>query len=283
MEETLTEQSNNQAKTANEKIRIKNIILIIIFGIILNFVVQDGIRVVIQKFLEIPSGSIGLAQWGDTFFLRIFASLFAMAVGTFAIGTFLKTRARLAGVIATLPATLFWIATLIFGTTIIGDYEYSFDAIKAMLLLPLILAISLPIAGYFSSGYGQEYGSHFQRPKSILNIRWYNWLWIFPFYLNKVVAIPLFALILLVKFDFREGRAGIYPGLLDFIINWGYYLGRIILFFIIVGLFLSVKHVYFLLTEESKTMKEKWKKGLIVSGHVLLFSILYVLLFGQYL
>lgn len=283
MEEILIEQFNNQANTANKKVNIKNLILIVLFGIIFSFVAQDGIRVVIQKLLEIPADSIGLVQWGDTFFLRIFASLFAMVAGTFVIGTFLKTRARLAGVIATLPATLFLIASLIFGATIIGGYEYSFDAIKAM-LLRLILAILLPIVGYFSSGWGQEYRSHFQRPKSILNIKWYNWLWIFPFYLNKVVAIPLFALILLVKFDFSESWAGMYYlGLLDFIINWGYYLGRIILLFIIVGLFLSVKHVYSLLTEESKTTKEKWKKGIIIFGHVLLFSVLYVLLFGQYL
>jgi hypothetical protein len=283
MDTNNTTQIDNHDVSQNEKVKTKIIALIILFAIVFSFVVNDGVRLVIQKFLEIPSDAIGLAQWGDTFFLRIFASLLAMAAGTFVIGTFLKTRARLAGVVATLPATIFWIAILIFGATIIGDYEYSFEVVKAMLLLPLVLAILLPIVGYFSAGWGQEYRSYFQRPKSILNIKYYNWLWIFTFYLNKVVAVLLFSVILLVKFDFSEGWTGMYPGILDFIINWGYYLGRIILLFIIVGLFLSVKHFYSLLTEESETTKEKWKKGLIVFGHVLLFSVLYVLFFGQYL
>lgn len=69
----------------NDKIKIKNFILIIIFAIIFSFVVQDGIRLVIQKFLEIPSDHMGLADWGNTFFLRIFASLLSTAVGTFVI------------------------------------------------------------------------------------------------------------------------------------------------------------------------------------------------------
>lgn len=281
MDTTDTAKINGESK--DKKVKTKTIVLIILFAVAFSFIVNDGIRLVIQKFLEIPSDSIGLAQWGDTFFLRILASLVAMAAGTFVIGTFLKEKVRAAGVIATLPATIFWVAILIFGITIVSDYGYSFESVKAMLLLPAILAILLPVVGYFSSGWGQEYRDHFQRPKSVLDIKWYHWLWIFPFYLNKVVAILLFSVILLVRFDFSEGWTGMYPGILDFITNWGYYLGRIILLFIIVGLFLSVKHVYTLLVEESETRKEKWKKGAIVFGHVLLFSVLYVLIFGQYL
>lgn len=283
METDKTAQIDNHGVGQNEKVKTKTVVLIILFAIIFSFVVNDGVRLVVQKFLEIPSDAIGLAQWGDTFFLRIFASLLAMAAGTFVVGTFLKEKARLAGVITTLPATIFWIATLIFGITIISDYGYSFESVKAMLLLPAILIISLPIVGYFSSGWGQQYQDHFNKTKSVLDIKWYHWLWIFPFYLNKVVAILLFSVILLVKFDFSEGWTGMYPGIFDFITNWGYYLGRIILLFIIIGLFLSVKHVYSLLSEESKTTKEKWKKGIIIFGHVLLFSVLYVLFFGQYL
>jgi hypothetical protein len=115
MDTNNTTQIDNHDVSQNEKVKTKIIALIILFAIVFSFVVNDGVRLVIQKFLEIPSDAIGLAQWGDTFFLRIFASLLAMAAGTFVIGTFLKTRARLAGVVATLPATIFWIAILIFG------------------------------------------------------------------------------------------------------------------------------------------------------------------------
>jgi len=263
------------------KIKIKNFILIILFAIVFSFVVQDGIRLVIQKFLEIPADSIGLAQWGDTFFLRIFASLFAMTAGTFVIGIFLKEKVRLAGIIATLPATLFWIATLIFGITIVSDYGYLFESVKAMLLLPVILIILLPTAGYFSSGWGQEYFDEFQRSKSVLNIKWYHWLWIFPFYLNKVVAIPLFTLILLWRIDVNS--TFIESPIFALIFDFGNTISRIIVFFILAGLIASVGHVYSLLSEEKTTAKINWKNGIIIFGHVLLFSILYVLLFGQYL
>jgi hypothetical protein len=284
MEKDNFKQVDNHDDTNSKKARVKSIVLVILFAIIFSFIVNDGIRLVIQKFLDIPVDSIGLAQWGDTFFLRIFASILAMAAGTFVIGTFLREKARLAGIIATLPATLFCIAILIFGITIVSDYGYSFESVKAMLLLPAILIILLPVVGYFSSEWGQEYRDYFQRSKSVLNIKWYHWLWIFPFYLNKVVAVPLFTLILLIKFDFSEGWTGMYPGILDFITNWGYYLGRIILLFIIIGLFISVKHVYSLLTEENIiTTKRKWKNGIIIFGHVFLFSILYILFFGEYL
>ena len=126
------------------KISLLTYILIIIFAIVFSFVVQDGIRMVIIKFLEIPNDYIGLAQWGDTFFLRIFASLIGTAAGTFVIGTFLQKKARLVAIIATLPTVLFWMAVLVFGITIIADEGYSFEAVKAMLLLPGILG-TLPV------------------------------------------------------------------------------------------------------------------------------------------
>lgn len=272
---------NRDVVMNSNKAKIKNLILIILFAIVFSFVVQDGIRLIIQKFLEIPADSIGLAQWGDTFFLRIFASLFAMAAGTFVIGTFLKEKVRLSGIIATLPATLFWIATLIFGITIVSDYGYSFENVKTMLLLPAILIILLPTVGYFSSGWGQEYFDEFQRSKSVLNIKWYHWLWIFPFYLNKVVAVPLFTLILLWRIDINS--AFIESPIFALIFDFGNTISRIIVFFIFAGLIASAGHAYSLLSEEKTTAKINWKNGIIIFSHVLLFSILYILLFGQYL
>jgi len=266
----------------SEKIKAKNYILIIIFAVVFSFVVQDGLRLVIQKFLEIPNDYIGLAQWGDTFFLRIFASLIGTATGAFVIGTFLKKKFRLAAIIATLPTVLFWIATLIFGITIISKESSSFESVKTMLLLPGILAVLSPVVAYFSAGWGQEYFDEFQRSKSVLNIKWYHWLWIFPFYLNKAVAVPLFTLLLLWKVDLLYGNGGIlYGGIFDLISNWSYWLVRFIILIILVGLFASVSHVYSLLSEEKTTAKINWKNGIIIFGHILLFSVLYVLLFAS--
>jgi|GEM_PF-3803936 len=254
----------------DEKIKAKNYILIIIFAVVFGFVVQDGIGVVIQKFLKIPNDYIGLAQWGDTFFLRIFASLIGTATGAFIIGTFLKRKFRLSAIIATLPTVLFWIAVFIFGVTIISDEGSSFETVKAMLLLPGILAVLSPVVAYFVAGWGNEYFNEFQRKKSVLNIKWYHWLWILPFYLNKVVALPLFTLILLWKADWLHGG-----------ILYGRILVRSIFLIILAGLFASVSHVYILLSEEKTTAKINWKNGIIIFGHVLLFSVLYVLWFSS--
>jgi len=270
-------------KMINNRTDVKNFILIILFAIIFSFVIQDGIRLVIQKFLEIPNDYMGLAQWGDTFFLRIFASLIGTAAGTFVIGTFLKNKAIWAAIIATLPTVIFWIAVLIFGITIIVNQEYSFETVRVMLLLPSILAILSPAVGYLSARWGQEHFNEFQRPKSILNVKWYHWLWIFPFYLNKVVAIPLFTLILLWKIDLLYDTGGSYLWIFDFISNWSYYLVRIAILFVLGGLIASISHVYSLLSEEKTIAKINWKNGLIIFGHVLLFLIFYILLFGEYL
>lgn len=264
----------------SEKIKAKNFILIIIFAVVFNFVVQDGIRLVVQKFLEIPDDYIGLAQWGDTFFLRIFASLIGTATGTFVIGTFLKKKAKLVAIIATLPTVIFWLVVLVLGITVIADQGYSFENVKVMLLLPIILVILSPIAGYFSAGWGQQYFDEFQRPTSILNIKWYHWLWIFPFYLNKVVAVPLFTLGLLWQYDTNIVSGGRYPNpIIELIFNFGNTVSRIIVFFILMGLIASIYHAYSLLSEEKTTTKINWKNGIIIFGHVLLFSVLYVLLF----
>ncbi len=264
----------------SEENKKSNFILIVVFAIFFSFVVQDGIRLVIEKLLDIPDEGMGLAQWGETFFLRIFASLIATATGTFVIGTFLKTKTRIAAIIATIPTTLFWIATLILRIKVFGEYETSFSNIKMMLLQPGILAVLTPIVGYHGAKWGEGYHEQFQKPKSILNIKWYHWLWILPLYLNKAVAIPLLTLILLWTYDATVGaNSNINMGIFDLIFNFGYYVGRIIILFIFIGLLASVHHVHQLLTDDETTKKINWKKGLIVFGHVFLFSLLYVLLF----
>lgn len=258
-----------------EKTQIKKYILITIFAIIFGFVVQDGIRLVIQKFLEIPDAYVGFARWGDTFFLRILASLIGTSAGAFVIGTFLKKKARLIAVISTLPTSLFWMITLIFGMTIIANQEYMFETTKAVLLLPSILFVLSPVVGYVSAKWGQKYLNAFQKPKSILNIKWYHWLWIFPFYLNKVVAIPLFALTMLWMIDVNLSWGWGTNPLFELIFNFGNTVSRIIVFGVLAGLFASVYHAYLLLSEE----KINWKNGIIIFGHVLLFSVFYVILF----
>lgn len=257
----------------NDKIKAKNFILIIIFAIIFSNSVTNGIRAVLLKFLEVPTDYIGFAQWGDTFFLRILASIVGTATGAFVIGTFLKNKAKLAAIIATLPTVIFWLVVLMLNIT----KGNSSENIKAMLLLPGILAILSPVVGFFSAGWGQKHFNDFQRPRSILNIKWFSWLWILLFYLTQVTAVLLFTLLLLWRIDANSAFTD--SPILLLISNFGNTISRIIVFVILAGLIASVRHVYSLLSEEKTTAKINWKNGIIIFGHVLLFSILFFLLF----
>lgn len=259
--------------TSTDKLKISNFILIILFAIVFAVCVQDGLRLVVQKTFQISRDDIYLARWGDSFFWRIVASLVATASGAFVIGTFLKKKAKLAAIIAALPSTIFWISSLVIG---IIYFNESVLGIKFLLVQPAILAILTPISAYYGVSWGQECAKEFQRPKSVLNIKWYHWLWILPIYLNKVVAVPLATLIFLWTIDAQMGE----PSMLDFIFKWDWMIVRIIVFMIFCGLLTSVNHAYTLLSEENETKRIKWKNAAMTFGHVFLFMILYVLLFA---
>jgi len=255
-----------------QKFSIKRFILIILFAIILGFVVSDALRLVIQKFLHITDEQMGIALWGNTFLLRIFASLIGTAAGAFVVGTFLKTKTKLAAVITTLPVSIFWLSLLIF--VVIPKYELDPANIK-IFLLSIILIIASPVLGYFSATWGQKYLDEFHRPKSVLNIKWYHWLWILPFYLNKIIAVSLFTLILLWSID-ANSKMGLHDNpVFSLVFNFKNIISRIIVFFVFAGLIISISHAYKLLTSE----KIDWKNGVIIFGHVLLLSVLYVLIF----
>jgi len=255
----------------NSKINFKNFILIIIFSIIFSNSVTSGIRTVLIKFLEIPIDSITWTQWGDTFFLHILASLAGTATSAFVVGTFLKNKARLAAIIATVPVFAFWLVVLVsnfFSGQLFGN-------IKVMLILPSILVILSPAVSYFSAGWGHNFFDDFQRPKSILGIRWYHWLWILSFYLTEVVAVLLYAFLLPWSFD--NGVSSSNNLIIDLIVTPGNIIFWI-MFLIPAGLFISVSHVYHLLSAEVITTRINWKNGIMIFCHVFLFFILFLFL-----
>ncbi len=246
-----------------QKPLIKDFILITLFAIIFSFVVSDGLRLVVKKLLQIPKEQMGIVLWGDTFFLRIIASFISTTAGAFVIGTFLKSKARLAAVLSTLPIVACWSWSLIYTT--IPAYQLNIGNSKYF-LLPIIIIVISPALGYFGALQGQEYLNEFQRPGSILNIRWPHWFWIFPFYLNKIVAIPVFTLLLLWRID-ANSKIDDNP-IFSIIFDFGNTISRIIVFLILMSFLVSMGYVYELLTAE----KIKWKDGLIILGHVLLLS-----------
>ena len=181
--------------------------------------------------------------------------------------------------LAPIPTILFWVVTIFLITSFAASSGYIVEDRNRMLLISAILIILSPTVAYFASAWGHEYFDNFKRSKSVLNIKWFHWFWILPFYLNKIVAVPLFVLLFLWKVDAQYDSNFYLPFLLDLFSNWSYYLVRIILIMIFVGLVSSVSHAYKLLTQE----KIGLKNGILIFAHVLLLSIVYVLLFGSLL
>ncbi len=277
------ESNNKKKKQSGKEPTLKNFVLIIVFAVILAILTQGGISLVIQKFLNIPAENMGFASWGDTFFLRILASLSGTLISTFVIGTFLASKARIAAFIAVSPTILFWVFAFISSFFYFPVGDLPFEGIKQVFLIPLLLIILSPVAAHYGVMLGSDYRSDFNRPKSILNIRWYHWLWILPFSVTRIIAVSLFFLVFLVQFDFEYGGRGMHFGILQIITNSGYFLGRIIILIILYGLFGAVSHAYSLLTEETEERESTWKKGLIIFGYVLLFFALHFLIFGEYI
>lgn len=256
-------------------------VLIIVFSIIFGFVIQDALRLVIFKYCQISNQSYGLAEWGDIFFLRIIASIIGTFSGAFVIGTFFEEKAKFTALVASFPTLCFWIIVLYYGFPMMLKEGTLFDGMKHLIIAPIILIVATPLVAFFSAGIGSNYTDFFDRANSILNIKWFNWLWIIPLYLSKIVAVILFTVILLWKVDFLYSNVGAYPSIINIVFNWNYYAVRVCIFITLTLLICSVNNVYFLLAEDYKTSRVK--KSFMVTGHVLLFSIIHAFLFHKFM
>ena len=144
----------------------------------------------------------------------------------------------------------------------------SFSFFSRYHIIPLaIILLTIPIS-YYSSIIGNENKDSFERPKSILEIKWLNWLWVFPFVLNPLVSLFIYFISLIVR-DQTEIN-----GFIDIIFNFGNVIARIIVFFILIVLFMAGGYLYTLLSIGEK-MKLKW---LQVLGLVIFFNLTYLFL-----
>jgi len=271
-----------QPEQTGKKPTIRNFVLIVVFAIALGVILQEAIGLVVQGFLDIPPERMALAVWGDTFLLRILASLVSTAAGALVIGTFLASKARTAALIAVAPTVLFWLLALVIGVRYAPEGGLLDLQVRQMVVMPVALVITSPLAAYYGSRLGESYRGHFDRPRSVLNIKWYHWLWMLPFFLGQIVSVLLFTVVLLIRFDFTYGT-GMLPGLVDLIFNLGYLIGRVVLMLVLIGIVAAVHHAYSLLTEEAGTSARRWKKGAVIFAYVVLFHALRLMVFGQYL
>lgn len=260
---------NDHIEEQQPQIKFMQIVLLILFAILFGFTVSDGIRIVIQKIYQLPGDVFSFGYWGDTFWSRIFASAFGSLAGGFVIGTYLGRVGKIPSILHTSPAVLLWLSAFVIEISDIKQYGFPF--------LALILIITNPVFAFIGWNWGNEYSSEFENGNTILNVKWYHWIWILPIYLNKVVSIPAFLILLLWKLDFAYDNA-IQSPIITLITSPGYILSRVLILIFIAIIFGSINHNYQMLTEESDV--RRWKKGIIILGHTILLVVIYFLIFG---
>lgn len=260
---------SNHIEEQQPQIRFMQIVLLILFAILFGFTVSDGIRIVIQKIYQLPGDVFSFGYWGDTFWSRIIASVFGSLAGGFVIGTYLGRVGKIPSILHTSPAVLLWLAAFVIEISDIKQYGFPF--------LALILIITNPVFAFIGWKWGNEYSSEFANGNTILNVKWYHWIWILPIYLNKIVSIPAFLILLLWKLDFAYDNA-IQSPIITLITSPGYILSRVLILIFLAIIFGSINHNYQMLTEESDV--SRLKKGIIILGHTIFLVVIYVLIFG---
>jgi hypothetical protein len=249
--------------------RLKQIVLLIIFAILFGFTVSDGIRIVVQKIYQLPGDAFSFGYWGDAFWTRIIASAFGSLAGGFVIGTYLGKVGKIPSILHTSPAVLLWLVAFVIEIADIKQYGFP--------ILALILIITNPVFAFIGWNWGNEYSSEFENGNKILNIKWYHWIWILPFYSNKVVSIPAFLIILLLKLDLAYDNA-IQSPIITLITSPGYIVSRILILIFLAIIIGSINHNYKMLSEENGVTR--WKRGIIIFGHTIFLILIYVFVFG---
>lgn len=153
---------NNHIEVHQPQVKLKQIVLLILFAILFGFTVSDGLRLVIQKIYELPSDVFSFGYWGDTFWSRIIASVFGSLAGGFVIGTYLGKAGKVPSILHTIPTLLLWLAVFVLAISDINQYGFPF--------LALILIITNPLAAFLGWNWGKEYSSKFKNGNTILNI-----------------------------------------------------------------------------------------------------------------
>ena len=239
-------------------------LLIVVFSIIFGFFITNGFAETLQLYYNIPSDEFSLAFWSDIYFFRILASFVGTIIGAIIIGIHSGEKYKLYSIIYSSIIILFWFLPLYLYYN--GTQNFSFFSRYHIIPLAIIL-LTIPIS-YYGSIIGNENKDSFERPKSILEIKCFNWLWIFPFVLNPLVSLFIYFISLIVR-DQTEIN-----GFIDMIFNFGNVIARIIVLFILTILFMAGSYLYILLSVEEK-MKLKW---LQILGLVIFFNLAYLFL-----
>lgn len=154
----------------------------ILFGIFIGSFVVDAIRAGATRIFQEEADLYWvIGFWGERFILRTIASVIGTAFGGFAAGTIAKTKGGMCGLLSAIPTSLFWLPVVI--TLFIAPPESpSFGHWGVSLFLIMISPYIGFYAGIIGHSFRRDYTEIFEfRPRTILGIKWFHWLWlIFP-------------------------------------------------------------------------------------------------------
>ena len=250
----------------SETIRSRTILpLYFIFAIIVSIVCWLSLFVTSFSFFDM---SLDRAFSIKTIIVGLLISVLACAAGGYVLGTLTN------GLLKTWPVAIIYITPGILLRIGSSSLAFISDAVRddiiskpgSMIVLPILIIIATPFTAYYSIRMGEAAADVYDEPKSVLNISWYHWLWILPFYLFSVVGVPTFLLLTLWWIDILT--ASIWPSLL----NLPSLIPRIVVILILACIFTSISSVYSTLSERDSTARPL--KALKVFGNWLLINAL---------
>lgn len=151
----------------------------VLFGILIGFVITDGIQRGALFVFPQEKGDWAPGFWGSHHILRVIASIIGTFFGGYVAGCIGKFRGGLCGFLSALPTLIFW---LFIGGFALKEFE-SFELTLGHWAVIIILIVASPIIGLHSGKLGAlirlENPEVFESRKNIiLGIKWYHWVWL---------------------------------------------------------------------------------------------------------
>lgn len=139
-----------------------------------------------------------------------------------------------------------------------------------LIVIPALTMVLSPFVAYFAIGLGESSAEKYSHPKSILNIDWYHWIWILPFYIFSAAGVPSFLLFALWKFDSLTDLDS-YPSIITIFTHFPTFITRLIILAVIGLAFFSIETVYSTLSD--RTSKSGLSAGVKVFLNWLILTI----------
>jgi len=220
-------------------------------------------------FYDIKSG--GDLSWKATIVAIIMTSI-GYGLGAFVLGTLTPSRLKkwTKVIIYISPFFLFKVSMFALAYMDNAMMDDLLNRPLAKVVAPLTSLIITPFVAYIFINIGEESAGSFSRPRAMLNIPWQHWLWMIPFFIAQVISVPLFLLLLLWKIDLLAGNISLS------IFNLPAFISRIIVFFILILIIMSINSAYTALSEKIDSTAIRVLK---VSGVWVLLSLMQAFIF----